>query len=179
MALVIWPVRHAGEISSPPVRARARVLLKRVYELVTVRICTYRCRFRCGRGRWFWCIVPVLILIIGVCVYASCVKLYGRGMYVACGRLSCYYECGPHPWDICATAIIVREAGGIVRVTFLTHRSPCRPALLSRVLRPVPPTFLRSCAPALRVRRSVAPSPAIRCAQFTTLPVHSTAGVQV
>jgi len=37
------------------------------------------------------------------------------GTNVACGRLSCYYECGPHPWDICATAVVVREAGGVAK----------------------------------------------------------------
>ncbi|EGD81386.1 hypothetical protein PTSG_02105 [Salpingoeca rosetta] len=31
---------------------------------------------------------------------------------VACGRTNCYYECGPHPWDVCAGVCILREAGG-------------------------------------------------------------------
>jgi len=34
---------------------------------------------------------------------------------VASGRYSCFYECGPHPWDVCAGAILVTEAGGVVR----------------------------------------------------------------
>eukprot|EP00054_Salpingoeca_dolichothecata_P037651 m.11601 g.11601 ORF g.11601 m.11601 type:complete len:283 (-) comp7763_c0_seq1:93-941(-) len=33
---------------------------------------------------------------------------------VARGIFSAYYECGPHAWDVCAGAIIVREAGGFV-----------------------------------------------------------------
>lgn len=33
---------------------------------------------------------------------------------IASGRGSCYYECGPHSWDICAGAVLVREAGGVV-----------------------------------------------------------------
>lgn len=32
---------------------------------------------------------------------------------VASGRYSAYYECGPHPWDVCAGAVLVREAGGV------------------------------------------------------------------
>jgi fructose-1,6-bisphosphatase/inositol monophosphatase family enzyme len=33
---------------------------------------------------------------------------------VASGRTSVYYESGPHAWDVCAGAVIVREAGGVV-----------------------------------------------------------------
>lgn len=33
---------------------------------------------------------------------------------VASGRSSGYYECGPHPWDVCAGAVITTEAGGVV-----------------------------------------------------------------
>ncbi len=33
---------------------------------------------------------------------------------VACGLSSAYYESGPHAWDVCAGAIIVKEAGGVV-----------------------------------------------------------------
>jgi len=33
---------------------------------------------------------------------------------VACGRLDIYYEYCIHAWDICAGAVIVKEAGGIV-----------------------------------------------------------------
>ncbi len=35
--------------------------------------------------------------------------------YVACGRLSLFYECGLKPWDIAAGKLIVEEAGGIVK----------------------------------------------------------------
>ena len=31
---------------------------------------------------------------------------------VACGRLDAYYEAGLNPWDMCAGALIVEEAGG-------------------------------------------------------------------
>eukprot|EP00055_Hartaetosiga_balthica_P004467 m.11746 g.11746 ORF g.11746 m.11746 type:complete len:288 (-) comp3881_c0_seq1:94-957(-) len=31
---------------------------------------------------------------------------------VARGSTNCFYECGPHPWDVCAGAIILQEAGG-------------------------------------------------------------------
>ena len=45
-------------------------------------------------------------------------RMYGSAclalVSVACGLTSCYYESGPHAWDICAGAIIVREAGGVV-----------------------------------------------------------------
>jgi myo-inositol-1(or 4)-monophosphatase len=34
---------------------------------------------------------------------------------VACGRLDIYYEYCIHAWDICAGAIIVKEAGGVVK----------------------------------------------------------------
>ena len=33
---------------------------------------------------------------------------------VACGALDYYYEYGPHPWDVAAGTLIVREAGGVV-----------------------------------------------------------------
>lgn len=33
---------------------------------------------------------------------------------VARGHSSCYFECGPHAWDLCAGAVLVREAGGVV-----------------------------------------------------------------
>lgn len=32
---------------------------------------------------------------------------------VACGALDFYYENGPHPWDVAAGSLIVREAGGV------------------------------------------------------------------
>lgn len=38
--------------------------------------------------------------------------------YVACGRVSMYYELGLHIYDLAAGAIILREAGG--RITFFT-----------------------------------------------------------
>jgi myo-inositol-1(or 4)-monophosphatase len=33
--------------------------------------------------------------------------------WVACGRVDAYYERGLQPWDLCAGALIVREAGGV------------------------------------------------------------------
>ncbi len=33
--------------------------------------------------------------------------------WVASGRVDAYYETGPHPWDVTAGLVIVREAGGI------------------------------------------------------------------
>jgi myo-inositol-1(or 4)-monophosphatase len=35
--------------------------------------------------------------------------------YVACGRLDAYYELSIHLWDIAAAALIIQEAGGVVR----------------------------------------------------------------
>jgi fructose-1,6-bisphosphatase/inositol monophosphatase family enzyme len=35
---------------------------------------------------------------------------------VACGRIDAYYELGIHIWDIAAATVIVREAGGVVRM---------------------------------------------------------------
>lgn len=35
--------------------------------------------------------------------------------YVGCGRLDAYFELSIHPWDIAAGALVVQEAGGIVR----------------------------------------------------------------
>lgn len=35
--------------------------------------------------------------------------------YVACGRLSLFYETGLKPWDIVAGKLIVEEAGGVMR----------------------------------------------------------------
>lgn len=34
--------------------------------------------------------------------------------YVACGRLSLYYEVGLKPWDVAAGALLIKEAGGSV-----------------------------------------------------------------
>jgi len=34
--------------------------------------------------------------------------------YVACGRYDAFFEYGLHPWDVCAGAILVMEAGGFV-----------------------------------------------------------------
>ncbi|MEJ8568551.1 inositol monophosphatase family protein [Elongatibacter sediminis] len=34
--------------------------------------------------------------------------------WVAAGRLDGFFEIGLHPWDVCAGALIVREAGGVV-----------------------------------------------------------------
>jgi myo-inositol-1(or 4)-monophosphatase len=34
--------------------------------------------------------------------------------YVACGRLDAYYEEGLQPWDVCAAAIVLKEAGGFI-----------------------------------------------------------------
>jgi len=34
--------------------------------------------------------------------------------YVACGRFEAFFEYGLHPWDIAASMILVREAGGYV-----------------------------------------------------------------
>ena len=37
-------------------------------------------------------------------------------MHVACGRLDAYFEDGfGGPWDVCAGAVLVEEAGGICR----------------------------------------------------------------
>ena len=33
---------------------------------------------------------------------------------VAAGGIDYYYEYGPHPWDVAAGCLIVREAGGVV-----------------------------------------------------------------
>ncbi|KAF2073217.1 hypothetical protein CYY_005468 [Polysphondylium violaceum] len=33
---------------------------------------------------------------------------------VSCGRLDCFYEWGIHPWDIAASTLLIREAGGVV-----------------------------------------------------------------
>lgn len=45
-------------------------------------------------------------------------RMYGSACLamasVARGLTSCYYESGPHAWDVCAGAVIVREAGGVV-----------------------------------------------------------------
>ncbi len=35
-------------------------------------------------------------------------------MKVAAGGLDYYYEYGPHPWDVAAGSLIIREAGGVV-----------------------------------------------------------------
>eukprot|EP00931_Biecheleriopsis_adriatica_P043862 TRINITY_DN25063_c0_g1_i2.p1 TRINITY_DN25063_c0_g1~~TRINITY_DN25063_c0_g1_i2.p1 ORF type:complete len:117 (+),score=27.12 TRINITY_DN25063_c0_g1_i2:174-524(+) len=35
-------------------------------------------------------------------------------MHVARGRLDSYFEVGIYPWDVCAGAVIVEEAGGVV-----------------------------------------------------------------
>ena len=44
-------------------------------------------------------------------------RMTGSAVYgmtsVAAGRTSCFYEFGPHPWDVCAAACIVVEAGGV------------------------------------------------------------------
>jgi len=34
--------------------------------------------------------------------------------YVACGRLDAYYEEGLQPWDVCAAAVVLKEAGGMI-----------------------------------------------------------------
>eukprot|EP00048_Salpingoeca_helianthica_P022694 m.19765 g.19765 ORF g.19765 m.19765 type:complete len:290 (-) comp7661_c0_seq2:26-895(-) len=41
---------------------------------------------------------------------SACTAIAG----VACGRVNVYYESGPHAWDVCAGAVLVREAGGVV-----------------------------------------------------------------
>ncbi len=52
---------------------------------------------------------------------------------VACGRVDAYYEVGVQAWDVCAGAVVVREAGGIVdaprigRVPFDTDLVPGAP----------------------------------------------------
>ena len=46
------------------------------------------------------------------------VRAYGSAAMdicsVACGRLDLYFEVGPHSWDMCAAAVILREAGGVI-----------------------------------------------------------------
>jgi fructose-1,6-bisphosphatase/inositol monophosphatase family enzyme len=46
------------------------------------------------------------------------VRAYGSAAMdlcsVACGRLDLYFETGPWSWDMCAGAIIIREAGGVI-----------------------------------------------------------------
>jgi myo-inositol-1(or 4)-monophosphatase len=34
--------------------------------------------------------------------------------YVACGRYDGFWEQGLSPWDMCAGALLIREAGGLV-----------------------------------------------------------------
>ena len=34
--------------------------------------------------------------------------------YVACGRYDGFWEKGLSPWDMCAGALLIREAGGLV-----------------------------------------------------------------
>jgi myo-inositol-1(or 4)-monophosphatase len=34
--------------------------------------------------------------------------------YVACGRFEAFYEYSLHPWDVCAGAFLVQQAGGRV-----------------------------------------------------------------
>lgn len=49
---------------------------------------------------------------------AQCVRMLGscalNMCYVACGRVDVFYERGPHPWDMAAGVLIVRQAGGKV-----------------------------------------------------------------
>ena len=33
---------------------------------------------------------------------------------VACGRMTAFFEAGPHPWDVCAAVCLIQEAGGVV-----------------------------------------------------------------
>ena len=44
---------------------------------------------------------------------------------VACGRATCFYEAGPHPWDVCAAAAIIIEAGGVAMCGSLNNASCC------------------------------------------------------
>ncbi|CEL99396.1 unnamed protein product [Vitrella brassicaformis CCMP3155] len=42
---------------------------------------------------------------LGACALDLC--------HVACGRMDCYFECGPKEWDLSAGVLIVYEAGGV------------------------------------------------------------------
>ena len=44
-------------------------------------------------------------------VMGSCVRTQAK---VAGGGIDYYYEYGPHPWDVAAASLIVKEAGGVV-----------------------------------------------------------------
>lgn len=68
---------------------------------------------------------PALDLILCLGTVANLMKENLRGLRmqgsacnqmtcVAYGRSNCFYESGPHPWDVCAAAICVTEAGGFL-----------------------------------------------------------------
>lgn len=67
---------------------------------------------------------------------------------VASGRLNAYYEVGLQPWDHAAGALLVEEAGGVVRgwagepasSRFLLAAHPLLADELARMLEPLSPT---------------------------------------
>ena len=58
--------------------------------------------------RWNAAVVPACqnLRMLG-----SCVRTQAK---VAQGSVDFYYEYGPHPWDVGAACVILREAGGII-----------------------------------------------------------------
>ena len=55
----------------------------------------------------------------------QCVRMFGSCALnmanLACGRCDLLYETGPYAWDMAAGALIIRQAGGIIRSGGLTH----------------------------------------------------------
>ena len=44
--------------------------------------------------------------------------------WVAAGRTDAYYEIGPHPWDVSAGMVCVREAGGVATYASVLDGEP-------------------------------------------------------
>lgn len=60
-----------------------------------------------SKGRCQWGGAPSMSDAAMIVLPSLTVRCNGAVAAVLCR--SCFYECGPHPWDVCAAAVIVRE----------------------------------------------------------------------
>ena len=93
-------------LQGEPIRVSSRERLSDAVGATHVPVSDMALRRRCSRWNDALALASQNLRILG-----SSVRTQAK---VASGGIDYYYEYGPHPWDVAAGSLIVREAGGVV-----------------------------------------------------------------
>ena len=96
---------HGATLNGRPIHVTEHAALKDAIGATHVPVSDMALRQRCLRWNEAAIMASQNLRILG-----SSARTQAK---VATGGLDYYYEYGPHPWDVAAGALIVREAGGI------------------------------------------------------------------